>query len=281
MTQLEITSLTVYPVKSMKGIALESARLTARGLCHDRRFMVVRSNGRFVTQRELSRLALIHTELDADKLLLARPGFGSITVPLDVTGGSPISSKVWKDSCETIDQGEVIAEWLTHALESEEPLRLVSMNPEFNRSLSKAVFLGTGTTTFFADAAPYLVANQSSLDKLNSELTTNGLDPVPMNRFRPNIVVKGLNPFEEHQVIQLTGHDYTLALRYPCERCVVTTIDQDTGRRDPQMQPFKVLAGINPMPENRKAPAFAENAVLKTGEGQQIRVGHKLQAQFG
>ena len=281
VTQLKITQLTIYPVKSMKGIALESALLTSSGLNHDRRFMVVQSNGRFVTQRDNSRLALIQTELDADGLLLARPGFGSITIPMDQTGGSPISSKVWKDRCETVDRGEEVSQWLTGTLESEEPLRLVSMDPGFKRSLSKAVFLGTDTSTYFADAAPYLVANESSLQKLNTELVADGADAVPMNRFRPNIVVSGLKPFAEHNVIQVTGPDLALGFCYPCERCVVTTINQDTGQRDSRKQPFRTLARINPMPENPRAPAFAENAVLKSGEGQVIRVGDLLRAEFG
>lgn len=278
VTQLEVTSLFIYPVKSLRGIELESTRLTLRGLDHDRRFMVTRTNGRFVTQRDLSTLALIHTGLADGGLVLSRHGFGSVRVPFERFDGRPIESKVWNDPCETIDQGEEIAEWLTRAAESEAPLRLVAMNPDFTRSLNKSEILGSETTTFFADASPYLVANLASLDRLNSELGTKSLDSVPMNRFRPNIVVKGLAPFAEHQVSTINGPDYSLALRYPCERCVVTTINQETGERDPQKQPFKTLAGINPMPGNQKAPAFAENAILKSGEGRRIAVGDLLRA---
>jgi len=276
VTHVEITHLFVYPVKSMKGIALERSELTAYGLSHDRRFMVVRSNGRFVTQRELSKLALIETGLDGDGVLLARPGKGSITVPFNRADGQPISSKVWKDHCETTDQGEEISRWLTQALESETPLRLVTMNPQFRRSLHQSVHLGSETSTFFADAAPYLVTNQSSLDALNSELAAKGLDTVPMNRFRPNVVVNGLDQFAEHRVSRISADKYAFEFRYPCERCVVPTINQDTGEKHPQMQPYKTLAGVNHMPDNEKAAAFGENAILKTGERESVSVGDRL-----
>lgn len=280
VTHAEITHLFVYPVKSLKGIAVDHAELTSHGLSHDRRFMVVRSNGRFVTQREMSKLALIETCLNGDGIILSRPGKGSISVPFNHFDGQPVSSKVWKDDCEAIDQGEEISRWITQALESEAPLRLVTMNPRFRRSLHQAVHLGSETSTFFADAAPYLVTSQSSLDALNSELGARGLGTVPMNRFRPNVVIKGLEPFAEHRVARITAAHYAFEFRYPCERCVIPTIDQDTGEKDPRMQPYKTLAGINHMPENEKAAAFGENTILKSGEGEQVAIGDKLTVEF-
>ena len=276
MHTAEISGLTIYPVKSMKGIELESAELTPHGLQNDRRYMVVRANGRFVTQRDLSRLALVHTGLDEDGIVLSMDGHGSVAVPSTAVDGEHIDTKVWGDECETVDQGEEISRWLTSALESSGTLKLVRMAPGFIRPQSQPEKLGTKTATHFADAAPFLVANESSLDVLNQELETRGHNTVPMNRFRPNIVVRGLAPFAEHKIAELSSENYRLGLCHPCERCVVTTIDQATGIKNPGRQPFTTLGDINPMPGTKRAPAFAQNAILKGGDGQTMALGDRL-----
>ena len=280
MSTLKITGLFIYPIKSMKAIALEQAQLTPRGLLNDRLWMVVRSNGRFVTQRDIPQLALVHTGLNEEGVVLSMPGHGSVTIPFEFADGHGIETKVWGDVCQTVDQGEAISQWLTRALGTEDPLRLVRMNPEFIRPQNHAEILGEETTTDFADAAPFLVASESSLDSLNSALESRSLSPVPMNRFRPNIVVQGLQPFLEHELAGLSAESYQLKLRAPCERCVVTTIDQDTAEKDPQRQPFKTLQEINPMPGKEKAPAFAQYATLSRGDRQDIVLGDRLETIF-
>jgi uncharacterized protein YcbX len=152
------------------------------------------------------------------------------------------------------------------------------MKSEFSRPQNHAEILGEETTIDFADAAPFLVASESSLDSLNSALESRSLSPVPMNRFRPNIVVQGLQPFLEHELAGLSAERYQLKLRAPCERCVVTTIDQDTAEKDPQRQPFKTLQEINPMPGKEKAPAFAQYATLANGARTSMAVGDSLEA---
>lgn len=280
MQTSEITSLSIYPVKSMRGIAMQSAELGSHGLKHDRQFMVVRSNGSFVTQRDLPRLAAVQTLLAEDGVILSLADHGSVTIPHTAAGGDRIHTKVWKDDCETVDQGEEISRWLSDALESSDILRLVKMAPDFVRPQNQPGKLGQGTTTWFADASPYLVANEASLEALNRELTTRGLSAVPMNRFRPNIVVKGLAAFDEHGLSELSSENYRLKLCHPCERCVVTTIDQATGAKDPDRQPFMTLRDINPLPGNKLVPVFAQNAILESGSGQQISVGQKLTVHF-
>jgi len=156
----------------------------------------------------------------------------------------------------------------------------VTMNPQFRRSLHQSIHLGNETTTFFADAAPYLVTSQSSLDALNTELENNQLDTVPMNRFRPNVVVSGLEAFAEHRVKRIAADNYAFEFRYPCERCVIPTINQETAEKNPHMQPYKTLAGINHMPENPRAAAFGENAILNPGDGETISVGDSLAVEF-
>jgi uncharacterized protein YcbX len=127
MRNLEITSLFIYPVKSMKGIAITQAQLTPAGLRHDRHWMVVRSSGRFVTQRDLPEMSLVHTRLDENGVVLSRQEHGSISVPFDLHKGRQIETRVWDDDCLGIDQGGEVSDWLTNALHSKEPLRLVRM----------------------------------------------------------------------------------------------------------------------------------------------------------
>lgn len=276
MSSIEVTGLYIYPVKSMRGIGLKQATLTPLGLDLDRRWMVVRENGRFVTQRNLPRLALIQTMLDSDGVVLSLDGHGSIRLATENTNGDPVKTKVWGDKCDTVDQGIEISRWLTSALNSEDKLRLVRMAPGFIRPQGQAENLGKSTATVFADAAPFLVANDSSLQALNQELLARGHETVPMNRFRPNIVLQGLEAFAEHRVGEITACNYRLKFRHPCQRCVITTIDQETAVKSPDWQPFKTLRDINPMPGNERAPAFAQNATLAQGDGEKIAIGDRL-----
>jgi len=271
MNTVRITGLYVYPIKSMKGIALEQAVLTPRGLLHDRRWMVVRSNGRFVTQRDEPRLALVSTRLEDDGVVLSMDGHGAVAIPFELAGGEAVSTRVWNDDCETIDVGPEVSRWLTDALGSEDAMRIVRMAPGFTRPPNQARRFGADTTTLFADSAPFLVANEASLDEVNRALDAQGHAAVPMNRFRPNIVVRGLEPFAEHRISALVGEGWRLELADACERCLVTTVDQQTAQRDPEREPYMTLRRINPMPGPKPAPAFAQHAILT--EGACISVG--------
>jgi len=281
MSHTHITGLYIYPVKSMQGIALQQAQLTPRGLRYDRLWMVVRASGRFVTQRDIPRMALVQTGLNGDGVVLSMKGHGSITIPFDFDDAESIETRVWGDVCQTVDQGEAVSQWLSAALGSEEPLRLVRMRPGFVRPQNHPEIFGEDTSVDFADAAPFLVANEASLDHLNLVLESRSLSPVPMNRFRPNIVVRGLEPFAEHRVAEISSADLRLKFCHPCQRCVVTTIDQDTAFKHPDWQPYKTLRDINPMPGNDRAPAFAQNAILLGGENMAISVGNMFSTKGG
>ena len=276
MVSGQVTGLFVYPVKSMKGIPLESAVLTQAGLLHDRRWMVVNADGRFVTQRNQPRLALVQTRIGSDGVELSLDGHGSVSIPFEFTGGKPVQTKVWQDPVEAVDEGDAVADWLTDALGAGDSLRMVRMAPGFRRRLKQAERFGEDTTTQFADSAPFLVANEASLEALNRELESNGHAPVPMNRFRPNIVVGGPAPYSEHQAGALAGDGWRLAMVDHCERCVVTMIDQETAERDPAREPFQTLRRINPAPGPGGAPAFAQNATLDSGEGAIIATGGEI-----
>lgn len=274
---MEVKALTLYPVKAMKGISRESATLEPEGLQHDRRFMVVRGDGQFVTQRDTPRLALIHTRLRNEGIELSLQGHGSILLTFDPIDGDRVETAVWGDTCETIDQGKEVSRWLTAALQNDDPLRVVRMAAGFTRPQTQPELLGEQTHTHFADAAPLLVANSASLEELNRVLVQRGESAVPMNRFRPNITVEGLGAFEEHKLKGLLGRNFRLQFCHPCQRCKVTTIDQDTALRHPHWQPYKTLAEINPMPGTKRAPAFGHNATVTKGHGATIRVGDHLE----
>jgi uncharacterized protein YcbX len=278
MSRLQITGLHVYPVKSMKGIAVDEAILTTRGLLHDRIWMVVRPDGRFVTQRGLPRLALVNTRLEDTGVTLSAEGHGSIAIPFDSDGGSAVATQVWGDACEAVDVGPEVSHWLTRAVGSPETLRVVRMAAGFRRPQNTPERFGADTTTHFADSAPFLVANESSLAELNRELVAGGHEAVPMNRFRPNIVVRGLEPFAEHRARELAGEGWCLSLVDACERCLVTTIDQQTAQRNPDREPYLTLRRINPVPGPKPAPAFAQYAILGAGAGQRIALGSPLTA---
>jgi uncharacterized protein YcbX len=276
MSDAIVTALIVYPVKSMRGIPLDSATLTERGLQHDRQFMVVRQDGRFLTQREEPGLARIETGLLEAGIRLSLPARESIDVPFRERGGERVRARVWRDDCEALDAGRIVGDWLTEVLESSEPLRLVQLAPGFRRPQSQPEKLGRNTTTAFADAAPLLLACEESLTALNAELEQRGLQPVPMDRFRPNIVVRGLEAFAEHALKALAAAEYRLRMCHPCQRCVVTTIDQHSGLRHPDWEPYRTLRDLNPMPGKPSAPAFGQNAVVAAGIGRRIRSGDRL-----
>lgn len=276
---VRIQQLAIYPVKSLRGFTVESAQLTAKGLLYDRHWMVIDENNRFVSQRKFGNMVLIHTQINNGQLILSIPSNAkSQPLFIDVSktpSSTPFEATIWKDICEVIDEGEAASQWLTHALSSPTKLRLVRMGNK-PRPQSKPGLVGVQTHTDFADAAPFLVANTQSLAAVNQQLAKADLQAVTIERFRPNIVLEGIDAFAEHQVQQLIHPNYQLKHCYPCERCVMPTIDIATGIRHPQQQPFSLIADINPMPGNAKSPAFGENAVLVRGEGSIISVGDML-----
>ena len=276
-----ISYLATYPVKSLKGIQLNAATLTPQGLAFDRRWMIIDENNRFVTQRKYSQMVLIHTEINQQRLVLSRPDSGLPPIELAIQGtaaGDPFDAIIWKDTCRVVAENDAVNDWITRAIGSPRPLRLIRLQDGKQRPQSKPDLMGADIHTHFADAAPFLVCNEASLDAVNDKLRESGLGPVTMERFRPNIVIRGLEAFAEHGTKGISHGDYQLDFSYPCQRCVMPTIDPARGVRDASNQPFSLLADINAMPDNPKAPAFGENAVLGRGNSGTIRVGDLVDA---
>lgn len=275
---IQVTGLFIYPVKGLRAIALESSELTAKGLAYDRHWMVVMPNGRMVTQRQKPLLATLATELTEQGLKISAPGREPLEITLEAPELRVTDVTLWRDSFMALDEGAEASAWLTQALDSNYPLRLVRMDERIPRPQSKPELLGDETSTGFADAAPFLVTNESSLADLNGALETKGVVPVPMARFRPNIVVSGLPPYREYDSSCLTeeGGRYSIGLKYPSERCVVVTTDQNTGEVDrDNQQPLSTLKEMDTAP-GYKGAYFGQNAVLARGQQEIIRVGDNL-----
>ena len=223
---LTLSAINVYPVKGLQGIALKEAQCTDRGIEHDRRWMVVDDEGEFLSQRELPRMATIWTDIDRDKLSLAAPDHREIDVPLQPAWGERVRVRVWDSECEAIAPSAEADAWLSTVLDRF--CRLVYM-PDSTRRESSQKHAGPGKLVGFADGYAYLVTGESSLADLNARLIAKQHAPLPMNRFRPNLVVSGAAPWAEDLWRELRVGDALLRSAKPCGRCQVTTTDQSTG----------------------------------------------------
>lgn len=266
-TMISIVSLHVYPVKSCRGIERVCATVTAAGLEHDREWMVVAPDGRFLTQREEPRLALIDTDIEDARLRLSSAGHGAVEVPLGHQG-EPREVVVWRHACTAHDQGEGPAQWLAELLGR--PARLVRFDPA-HRRLSDRTFTGsTPGYSRFADGYALLVVSLASLADLNGRLPA----PLPMNRFRPNLVIDGVEPYGEDAVRELHTDEVGLRLVKACTRCTITTTDQATAVRDPD-EPLRTLRRYR-WDANLRGVAFGQNAIVVSGAGGTLASGQSL-----
>jgi uncharacterized protein YcbX len=262
-----ITALNIYPVKSCRGIALERARITATGFDHDREWLIVDGNGRFVTQREEPRLALIATAISDSDLILTAPGNGTLSAPLDLAV-NPVEVTCWRDRCAAFDAGEPAAQWLEAFLGTAH--RLVRFDRNRPRASDPAWTREVRALNQFSDAFPWLIIGAASLRDLNTRLTVQ----LPMNRFRPNIVVDGLPAYGEDAVHEFHGDKVRLRIVKGCTRCAITTTNQETGERTTD-EPLRTLSEYR-LDRQLKGVIFGQNAVLLEGVGKELRVGQEL-----
>jgi len=255
MSQTTLASLIYYPVKACRGFNVSSWQVERMGLQDDRRMMVVTPGGRFLTQREHPRLALVTPELQGENLTLRAPEIDPVHLPVRKTG-APWSVEIWKSrGVQAIDQGEQAAEWFSDWLGQQ--VRLVHLAEGFQRMVNPNYAVNTDDHTSFADGYPILLISENSLDDLNARLES----PLPMNRFRPNLVVKASEPFAEDRWKRIRIGGVELAIVKPCARCVVTTIDKETLERG--KEPLKTLAGYR---RHSLGAVFGQNAIpLKEG----------------
>jgi uncharacterized protein YcbX len=231
---ITVTELNVYPIKSCRGVSVREASLDARGLVGDRLMMVVDEDGEFLTQRDLPRLALVAPSWQGMTLELSAAGMPPLAVATSDVGERR-SVRVWNDRCTAVDQGNEAAEWLSSFLGVN--CRLVRMADEHVRRVDQRYAMRPSSDQVnFADGYPLLIISEGSLADLNSRLP----EQVPMNRFRPNIVVAGCAPYAEDGWRSLRVGDVVFDVVKPCARCVLTTVNQTTGRAG--KEPLATLA---------------------------------------
>ena len=262
MSQLVVTQLAIYPVKSMRQVVLKSSMIDMGGLKYDRRWMVVDSDGHMITQRQQSRLCLIQPALTENGLCLSTADRTDlkVTVP-EANLKSTVT--VWSDSCNAYDAGEEARQWLSEFLGVE--CRLVYFPEDEVRPVDQT-YAQPGDRTAFSDGFPMLLISRASLDDLNTRLAS----PVPMARFRPNIVVSGCIPYAEDSWHRLKIGDCILRVVKPCSRCVIPSIDIETAERTGE--PTKTLSSYR---RQQNKILFGQNVVLD-GEGE-LRTGMSVE----
>jgi uncharacterized protein YcbX len=231
---MHLSEINVYPVKSCAGISLPAVELDRFGPVGDRRWMLVSEGGGFMSQRETPGMALIRVAQSAAGITLAR-GDSTIDIEEPGAGGLLLQVRIWEDRVAARDGGDAAAAWVSDQLGVS--CRLVFMPEETVRRVDGA-WASAGETVGFADGFPVLLISQASLDDLNSRLP----EPVPMNRFRPNLVVTGCEPFAEDGWRRIRIGTMLFDVAKPCSRCVVPSIIQETAARDPHIN--RTLAGF-------------------------------------
>ena len=248
--RLRVDGLYCYPVKSCGGTSLATATVGPRGIIGDRQWMVVDETGEFVTQRELHRMALVSPRLLDDGLLeLSAPGMPPFTVTPAVRHDR-VDVSIWSDRCAAIDEGQKAAQWLSAFLEVR--CRLVRFPEDATRRVDPE-YASPNDQVGFADGFSFLLTSCASLDDLNHRLEA----PLPMNRFRPNIVVSGGDAFQEDRWKRIRIDDIAFAVVKPCARCVTTTVDQKTG--EASREPLRTLATFRNVPG--RGVMFGQNLI--------------------
>ena len=278
-TTSTITQLFVYPVKSCAGVAVQEAILTETGLEFDRAWMVVDADGLFVSQRELPRMALVQPQLKQYEMVLRAPGMLALHVALD-TVEEPVTVQVWKDRVQAYDMGAVAAQWFSDFLGR--PLRLVRFDPDFRRLSSLEWTGGVEAPNQFADGFPVLVTSVASVGALNERLAAAGHAAVGVERFRPNLVLAGIEAHDEDRVdmFHISAADAVVQLQpvKPCSRCPIPDIDPATAQSSPEvgdtLRSYRQDARVN------GAITFGMNAIVREGAEQVLRVGQTVGANY-
>ncbi len=274
-----ITDLFIYPVKSCGGIRVDSADLWETGLFVDRLWMVVDEAGQFLSQRTLPRMALIQTAIRFESLQLRAPGMLRLDIPIggfDYDGGTRLMVRVWDDEVAAYEESELVNTWFSRFLE--QPVRLVRIDPDFRRICDRRYTGEDEAITQFADGFPLLVVSQASLAQLNERLVARGQAPVDIRRFRPNVVIDGVDAHGEDFIATLTGGDYTLRLVKPCARCAIPDVDPATA--EVGNEPTETLMGYR-LNEAAGGVTFGMNAIVTRGGDEALmKIGDTLEAEL-
>ncbi len=276
-----ISALHIYPVKSCAGIALQEATLGRAGIesggVGDREWMVVETaSGQFLTQREDPRMALIMPAIADGGLVLNAPGMSVLAVALGEFSlrSATLAVRVWNHACRAFDEGDAAAAWFSGYLGRK--LRLVRFDPAHKRLSNREWTQNAEAHNRFSDGYPILMVSQASLTDLNDRLLEAGREALPMNRFRPNIVLGDTGPFDEDRLLSLSGADFSLKPVKPCPRCPIPSIDQATGHRGPD--PLDILAQYRDDPH--LGVVFGQNTIVASGYGASLALGQSLNEEW-
>lgn len=230
---ISVSGIRVYPIKSAAGITLGEGLVEERGFRHDRRWMLVDENRIFLSQREAPRLALIRVGIADDALVVEAPGMPALEVPLQPEPVDTVSTVIWHDVVESLPVGEGAARWFREFLGI--PCNLVYL-PETSVRPVDPAYSTVGDQVSLADGFPFLLLSEASLDDLNSRME----NPLPMDRFRPNLIVRGCGPFAEDgwRRVRIGSVDFRIVK--PCARCRITMVDQQTAATG--KEPLRTLA---------------------------------------
>ncbi|MBE9126634.1 MULTISPECIES: MOSC domain-containing protein [unclassified Coleofasciculus] len=233
MAQIKLSGIYIYPIKSAGGISLETSQVGTHGFQYDRRWMLVDERGKFLTQRQLPHMALIKVQFGEGELGVEAPNQSPLSIPIELESDRPISVQVWNDICDAIPLPQKVNQWFSEFLDI--PCQLVYM-PENSIRPINPHYANPNEQVSFADGFPFLLISEASLQDLNDRLD----QPIPMNRFRPNLVVSGCEAFAEDSWRQIRIGSIPFRVVKPCSRCVITTVDQSQGLRG--KEPLVTLA---------------------------------------
>ncbi len=280
-----ISRLYVYPVKSCGGVQVKEVLLTETGLEFDRAWMVVDASGRFLTQRELPRMALVKPQLRHYEMVLRAPGMLALHIALDQVE-APVRVQLWKDEVAAYDMGPIAAQWFTDFLGI--TARLVRFDPEQKRICSLHWTGGIEALNQFSDGYPVLVISEASLEHFNEKLIAKGHAAVGMERFRPNIVLGSpadgpeLAPHDEDRLDLLqiaTGQGCVLLKPVkPCPRCPIPNIEPATGVSSPEVG--DMLQSYRQDPRLNGAVTFGMNVIVLQGVDHLLKVGQLVGANY-
>jgi uncharacterized protein YcbX len=263
-----IASLHIYPVKSCRGIDVESTRVVATGLEWDRRWMIIRPPDQFITQRSHPKLAAVTVAVAEGRLRLSAADHAPLAIDTE-HGGESTPVRIWSDRCHGIDAGDEAAAWLSRLLDDR--IRLVRIDPDRPRLANPKYAGDAAQPVTFTDGYPVLMISKESLAELNRRLPA----PIPMARFRPNLVIEGVEAHAEDAMTLFRFGPVVLRGVKLCTRCAVTTTDQQSGARDPGQQPLRAL-GKYRHDHALKGVTFGQNCTLVAGIGERLAVGATL-----
>jgi uncharacterized protein len=275
----KIAQLFIYPIKSCAGVELKEAVLTDTGLDLDRAWMVVDENGAFLTQRQLPRMALIQPLLKTYDMIVKAPGMLALHVSIDEVEKA-VTVKIWEDTVKAFDMGDLAAQWFSDFLG--QTVRLVRFDPEQTRLSSMTWTKGLEAKNGFDDGFAVLVTSVASLKVLNDKLVADGEKAITMQRLRPNVVLTGVEAYDEDRLdtLHITTQEGEAQLKHvkPCARCTIPDVDLQSGKQGTAVADMLQSYRANPIMDG--AVTFGMNAIILTGEGATLRVGQAVGANY-